>query len=179
MRKTLAWSLVVMIVVAVGTFGSVLGEWETITMKDEEAGFEISFSAPSNFLVLEDEEIEETFGDLGIGLYIGDMDFPDIGLVIIVTEWAEFFWASIEEWELDEEYFTLLEEVEIEVDGFPGVMITGLDNEDMTWVRYVYVPDLHEAEMGMMGLIIMMLVAEDLVDDALPLAEGLVGSIRF
>ncbi len=175
-RKLIGLSLAILLMTTV-LFGTMIGTWKENTMVDSQSGFSLHFSVPEPFLRLIDEDFEAQLGALGQAWYLGEEEYPDIALIILVHELAEE--AYEEFWYWDAPYLEIEIEEEIEICGFMGYLVMGIDEEyeEIQWM--IYLPNILEREDGVAGLIIWIVAIDEYAEYTAELFEGLIRSIQF
>ncbi len=175
-RKLMGLSLAIALMTTV-LFGTMIDAWKENLMVDSQSGFELRFSVPESFLRLTDEDFEAQLGEMGQAWYLGEEEYPDIGIIVLVHEMAEE--AYEEFWYWDAPYLEIEIDEEIEICGFMGSLVMGTDEEyeEIQWM--VYVPDILERQEGVAGLIIWIVAIDEYAEYAVELSEGLIRSIQF
>lgn len=175
-RKLIVLSVAVLLMTAM-LFGSMIETWKESVMVDSLSDFSLQFSVPDAFFRLMDEDFTAQLGEMGQAWYLGDEDYPDVGVIVLVHEMAEEAFEDFLSW--DYPYLDIEIEEEIEIRGFTGNLVMGIDEEyeELQWM--IYIPDILEREEAVAGLIIWILAIEEYADYAFELFEGLIHSIQF
>lgn len=186
MKKAWVWIMTATLIMAVGAFGSVFGEWKTVTMANEEMGIGVEYSVPASAVGETEEEFEEGLNSIVQFWFVGDEEEPELMVFAFALsgEFADFLFMLLAA-DLEDEDIEIIEETYIEIGGISSRMVHTYEEEEFdddydygVWQWMAFVPEI-PSDAGTFGLVMMVMVTDEFFESGRDAAMKVFNSIRF